>query len=588
MHVYAASIKLEVFDGVGNAINSVGISQPFLVKVILEGFRKRVDKLVVPHMESIGGVCVRQGFYSGTGMNPHMDFSYSARIDVPGSYTIGPVSIEEDGKHITSNSLTIMVQENAQEDATTTTTSSSSIFAGKEKIAAPLYVDFFVDNDRVVVGQRIMSTVRFYYSCNSGVTGQMGLRIPALPGFKMGKDEWVEKKTEKVNGSQYNFTEWRRYIYPEEAGKKMIPAHSVDYAVQSMPLRGIFSFMFEEIKRAYSNVVHVTIDPLPPCTISSIDTSNNACVGAVGEFSKVVLSLDQQTMKEGTACVLTVVIEGEGNSECLEQFRLTDMPSSIKFYESKQYEVAGLPPHGPPKKCFEFVIQAISSGEYSIPSQKFVYFDTRDKQYRVLESNAVSCIVTAVPHVDHNGDSNNQIIQQGITQDITEQAKEYPSLLALNMTGPWYPVREPERLPCWLLLLLCVTPVCFITRNATSVQWIALYRRYERMYRSRRAFTRARREILATRASRNVAAFYGIIVRLIADRCMVPDTLISRAWINDVLDKKGCHSTEREEWNRFLDGLSALAFTNIGDHDNTIEEMLGHIEHWVSWLEDML
>lgn len=38
--VYAASISLQIFDAQGNQLDSVGVGQPFVLKVSMEGFKK--------------------------------------------------------------------------------------------------------------------------------------------------------------------------------------------------------------------------------------------------------------------------------------------------------------------------------------------------------------------------------------------------------------------------------------------------------------------------------------------------------------------------------------------------------------------
>lgn len=444
-----------------------------------------------------------------------------------------------------------------------------------------VFVDFFVDNEQVVVGQKIVCTVRFYYSDGSGATGQAQINMPSLSGFTVGKEEFIERGSEKIEGAMYQFIERRWFMYAQEPGVKMIPSYGIDYVVHVVSQRSMFRFSYQEARRVQSNVVHLKVDPLPPC-----DTK----VAGVGQFTDLAVSFVPQQIKEGEAAVLTVFLTGEGNSENIDTYTITGMPDAVKCYESKKYMVEKKSADDAPVRCFEFVIQGLRAGEWIIPEQQFTYFDSEKKIYVTLKSDPISFLISAHTHAgvlsahDFSNSTGTHVLDKQKEEAVRAVQTDVDRQLSLNVTGQWYPVQEKATFSLYFFLLLLAAPLviglCMLCMYGVRVY----YSTHESLVRSKRAFSQARLALSISKEHHNASALYMLCIRLIAQRCMVPEAAVSRSWISTMLESKGCSLEYREEWEKFLDKLSYYSFAQVdgGQIDNDI---YAQVEAWITRLE---
>lgn len=558
--VEAASIVLRVFDTQGRELTSVGVGQPFILKVAMEGFTQNNNTLLIPHLDEI------QARYSGKGYNSLLQsyVTYNARIDHKGTYTVGPAEREHDGRVVQSNVLTIEVHDNP------TALNSSK----KNNGAQPVFAQFFVDNTHVVVNQTILCTVRFYYAAASGVTGDMQLNTPQLPGFHMDKAVNTGTGEEKKEGVPYHYVEWQWHLYPEEAGTKMIPAYSIDFAKRMTSRHSFFGLTYQDIQRTHTNSVHLSIDPLPP---------HETPITAVGTFTELAMTLTPTTVREGEAALLTIDLVGHGNTPLISSFPLSSLPDTIKCYESKTYTHTPTHTNELPKKSFDFIIQGLKAGESIIPQQHYTYFNTEDKQYHTLHAPALSLSITPAP------------VSATPPPIVSEKAPasepEKPSQLPLNTQNPWYPVQTHTPIPFWAFVLATIAPLFAYASIIIRAYLSRYYQHHKQHIIAKRAFITARSHLRSCTSHNQHDALYGIFTRLIAQRCMVPEALITKQWIHALLTNKHYSSPEIEQWEKFFDTLASLSFAepdthSLQDTHNTITYT--QLEQWIAWLEKKL
>lgn len=611
--IYAASISLQIFDAQGNELESVGVGQPFVLKVSMEGFKKRVSRPVIPHLERIQGENAGEGHTSQSRngqVSMHTYFSYVGRIDKEGSYLIGPVRQENEGVVVTSPELTIA----AHQDMKMRNTSHK-----KKQDKVVVFANFTVDHDKVVVGQALRCAVRFYYSDNSGVSGDAQLSLPTLPGFVVGEAKNTGRGRETMQGVSCQFIEWQWNMYPQEAGVRMIPALAVDFVVNVVSQRSLLRLMFQEVRqevsRVHSNVVHLTVHSLPP---------HDTKVVGIGTFTDLKTVLHPLGIKEGEAALLTVEIQGQGNSEIIDQFTLVGMPDAVKYYESKKYmgtvesekasggsssdvgkkdgagrstfhdtseeSRASSPGHVDakssaekviPKKCFEFVIQGLRAGEWQIPEQQFTYFDTDAYEYKTVRSAAITFRITpgqagVQPPVE--------VVDDPAEQEIIAKDEAGLHHLALNKSAPWHAIKEKKALPLWLFVCALLIPlfvlVCYLSLGLIR----SYYGKHERVLQSRRAATEARLVLKKYQKDNKVNELYALCMRYVAQRLMIPEATVSRSLIKNRLEQKQCPVQELEKSEQLLDELARYAFAHT--HVQYIgNDIYRQVEQWIVWLE---
>lgn len=570
LQVHAASIELQIFDAQNNELSTVGVGVPFLLRVSMQGFRKRVQEPIIPQLAVIGGVRVGDGQGSMIIRNNQSTvyFNYKARIDVAGSYTIGPISIDNDGDLISSKELVI------EAGREIVALNASHKHKHKEK---PIFLDFFVDAHQVFVGQKIACTARFYFTQDSGFTGLAQLSMPDLPGFVVGAVEGAQGGAEKIKGKEYQCVEWRWFIYPQQAGATMIPACCVDYEAETTRrnVSGGWISMFTRRgrDRIHSNSVHLTIDPLPP---------HDVPVVGVGSFNELSVTLEPSVIKEGAAAVLTVEIRGDGNSEQIDQYQLLGMPGSVKYYESKKYMVAPDQMSIIPRKRFEFIIQGLRPGEGEIPEQQFTYFDVKDHAYHTLISAPLPFSITpaAVSAATASGDT----VSDKESDTEGEKLTDTGGVLPLSRGGQWYEVKERKPLPLWLFLVALLAPFIYMLGRALLYYVCAYYQKHELQMRSRRAFVTAKVAVKACREKQDVAGLYSHCMRLVAHRCMVAEAVVSRSWLIRMLESKKCNQQEIKETDNLLETLTYYSFGKGADK-LLDTDIYTQVEQWISWLE---
>lgn len=563
-----ASIDVKVLDVEGNGqISVVEVGKPFILAIVFKDFRKTVEPPSISYLEKIQGEFRSKRSLISNSLY-EVCFSYVGRIDQAGECVIGPIMQEEDGVLVQSPEVRIIAQAHAVD-----TNGSSK----KKQKKRAVFVDFFVDNEEAVVGQKIGCTIRFCYSHDSGLSGGASMITSSLPGFIVGKENFNERWIEEIGGVEYHVFERRWFIYAQEPGTKMIPSQGIDYMVTTGSRRSVFGGFYQEQRRVQSNVVHLKVDPLPP--------SDTPVVG-VGHFINLTVSLVPQQIKEGEAAVVTVALKGNGNSENIATYAVVGMPDSVKWYESKKYTIAPQSTDDEPVRCFEFIVQAMHAGEWVIPEQQFTFFDTEKKSYETVKSAPVpfSIIPREKEKNNHQKDADSGETTSAIGNDQERDDGDVTEQLPLNTSGPWYPVPEKKTFKLWFFLFLLAVPIVIGLCMTCAYGMRIYYHTYERQLKSKKAFVDAERALLLCKAGNKPGDLYAICIRFIAQRCMVPEAMVSRSWMNTLLESKNCSLEDRQEWNTFLDELAYYSFAQA-DGRQIDNDIYAQVKAWIVRLE---
>ena len=240
----------------------------------------------------------------------------------------------------------------------------------------------------MVVGEKIHCSLRFYYQNPSLSLENVG--EPASTGITVCERKGPTAGTEFINKIPYTFIEWEWDAYPDQTGKILMPAYSLDFNMPSAQENraDLFSMFFGQRlvrKRIYSNAVELNVDSLPPHPHQP---------NAIGSFKSIHAKAQPATARQGEGIILTLEFEGDGNFERLETFALEGMPDALKWYDSKSYSEPIQKGH---KKSFEYIIQGLQPGEWEIPSQKFTYFDVKNRTYKTLKSSPLLLTIVSLP-----------------------------------------------------------------------------------------------------------------------------------------------------------------------------------------------
>ncbi len=430
------TLKLSTTDG--NELDYVLAGQPFSIEVTIKDMPSTITepkifgstnielKLSGTYMSSINGKATKR-------------YSYWVRIDEPGTFTIGPASVEHKGYSYQSQEETIEV-------VTQPLVSLSTYSKRNEKKREDVFLRLSTDVTEAYVGQRVKCSVRFYTSNEQADLHHLSPSV--ISGASMSDIRGPKQAVEEIDGKRYYYAEWSWDLYPNEPGKLVIPAYCADYQIKKTRGHGLSGFaqLFmsnHRDKRVYSNALTLDVDALPPIEEK---------VFAIGEFTSFTASLEPGVAKEGEGVLLSLELKGSGNWDHISSFALQNIPKTLKYYDSNVHfdEDERL---GVGKNRFEFIVQGVESGNWQIPSQKLTYFNTNTGSYKTLETAPLEVTVTP------NAQFAKQVTVFPTIPKKKLQKKEH-DLFAVSVDQP-FDSDKKDRAIGWVLFCLFVFfPLC--------------------------------------------------------------------------------------------------------------------------------
>ncbi len=561
--VINAGIRLEVRSSDGIAHNSAVVGQPFLIEAIIDGVQGSVQ---APQIEGLDAfVARRTGMYMSTinGVST-TKYTYQVRIDKPGNYTVGPARLMHQQKELISNVVSVSVD--TDQNGSQKTQSKSS-----KKNDLKTFLRLKVDAERVVVGQKIKAILRFYYQ--DAALSLVNIGQSEIVGFDVKPNGNPIGGTEDIDGTRYKYAEWEWEMYPTKAGEFFIPAYNVDYEIASKDkqmLGGMFMFMNArpERKRVYSNAVKIKVDPLPDADMS---------VNAVGVFEYFVATINPPVAKEGEGMVFSLEITGSGNIQGIKMPELC-MPAELKYYDS---HMSIIPVPGSDayftKKC-EFIVQGTKSGEWEIPEQSFVYFNTEKNNYVTLKTSSISVSIQPSAHKR----SKSMISHHEKQKDNNVQVSS--PIQPLNTQSPWYPVSQREPFSWVIFYCIMGIPVMYVGYPA-FFRWLLRFAVVKRRHK-KRAIRQVYKKIMVCAQSGDNVLVHAIFMELYAFLMEEPVQKLSRERIEDHLRQCGFSEEELQEWRIFFEMSVHSAYAQ---HDsNNIYNLHEKAVKWLKRLETVV
>jgi hypothetical protein len=311
-------------------------------------------------------------------------YSYALAPQSPGDYTIPAFTLQAGNQTLSTKPINIKVV-----SGSTPAPSSSSAApeaTGATQKQRDLFVTTSVDKKTVVVGEPVTLSFRFYSSQRAQLSAQPSYQPPSVNGF-MAEDLPPQRNfTSNLNGQSYSVIELKTALFPTQPGKLTIGSAALECRIRDFSRGGdpmnVFMEDFFAGGRAMilrSDPISIHVDPLPS------EGRPADFRGDVGEY-KINAKLDKATVQLHEPVTLTVTVSGEGNIKSLSTPSLPHL-DGIKTYETvsslniskSDYRVQG-------SKAFNTVIKPDVSGDLTIPSIPFSYYDPRAKAYRTTGS----------------------------------------------------------------------------------------------------------------------------------------------------------------------------------------------------------
>lgn len=376
-----------------SAPSQVAVGQPFRVEASVNKQNINIPEPQLSDFQVYGQMRGSSMSFINGNMSVKSSVTYTVAASKTGTFKIPSISVVENGKTFTSNSLTITVVEgnpNAQTNNNNNNQRRNNPFADffdeldepaqNNNVPTPsgsgdLFVDINCNKSEVYVGEQIIMSANFYSRYE--IVGFEDCKFPKFAGF-WAKDIYNPKNIsfdrKRIKNATYLYALWqKKALFPQKAGTLEIDPYSIDCIITD-------GYGFRRAKAvAKSKTKQIKVKPLPT------NGKPNNFGGAVGSFT-VDFSADKTQVKLDEPLTLHLKVKGVGNFQLFETPAI-DVPTAFEKYDTKSSENLTAGDNGiSGTKTFSTVIIARQPGEYTIPAVEFSYFDVNSKSYKTVTS----------------------------------------------------------------------------------------------------------------------------------------------------------------------------------------------------------
>lgn len=486
------------------------------------------------------------------------EYTYYYKADKAGNFTIPAATILADGKRYSTKAVAFTVY-----DAATASTPASqrpvdvddvdTQAAGRRVGNDDVFVRIILSKSSAYEQEAIGCTIKLYTKYS--ISSFLPTRQPAFDGFLIQEVDLQPtlNQMETYNGQNYMTAVLKKcIIFPQKSGKLTINSGNYDISVVQYDNVNMGMFQVRQPKEAKikvnSNSASINILPLP-------QPQPEGFTGAVGKFS-IDSRLVGNSFRTNDPATLIYTIRGTGNVKYVKE-PVIDFPTEFEQYTPKsdiEAEVHGNDVSGSMTVEYTFVPQSV--GDFTIGSDKFVYFDPQTKEYVTLTTPAYN--IKVAKGVSAPVSSTDQKDVQNKNSDIRHiyLGEKNPSMgHHLVVLQVWY----------WMLylgLLIIAIALFVINRRNARLNADVIGRR------TAKASKVARRRLKAAEGFMKAGdsdKFYEEMLRALwgylSDKLSMPVSQLSRDNISATLASKGYSDDSAEAIVSVLDDCEMARYT---------------------------
>ena len=312
-----------------------------------------------------------------------------------GSFTIPAATINVSGQQVKSNSVKIEVSGTASQSSSGGRGSRGGNSQQPETrpqgtpiSGSDLFIKVSASKKRVVEQEPVLLTYKVYTLVS---LTQLEGKMPDLKGFHTQEIPLPQEKSFKIeqyNGRNYKTVTWSQYVmFPQMTGTLEVPPLTFNGVVVQQnryvdPFEAFFnggSGYVEVKKQIQAPGVKIEVDPLP--------SRPDGFSGGVGHFT-MKAEMNQAQLKANDPLTLKVTISGTGNLKLIKQ-PTVKFPKDFDTYDPKTTDKTRLTTQGIDGSIiYEYLAVPRHQGQFDIPPVEFIYYDTQQKRYVTLTSEA--------------------------------------------------------------------------------------------------------------------------------------------------------------------------------------------------------
>ncbi len=309
-----------------------------------------------------------------------------------GTFTIPSAYIMVGGAQVKSNALKIEVSGTAQQQQGNSRGRNSqqpeTRPQGTPISGSDLFIKVSASKRRVVEQEPVLLTYKVYTLVS---LTQLEGKMPDLKGFHTQEIPLPQEKSFKIeqyNGRNYKTVTWSQYVmFPQMTGTLEVPPLTFNGVVVQQnryvdPFEAFFnggSGYVEVKKQIQAPGVKIEVDPLP--------SRPDGFSGGVGHF-QMKAEVDHTQLKANDPLTLRVTVSGTGNLKLIKA-PTVKFPKDFDTYDAKTTDKTRLTTNGIDGSIvYEYLAVPRHQGKFDVPPVEFVYYDTQQKRYVTLTSEA--------------------------------------------------------------------------------------------------------------------------------------------------------------------------------------------------------
>lgn len=508
-------------------------------------------------------------------------YTYTLMAQRTGTFTIAPATIRVSGDEYTSNGVRITVlpedeqptqQSQASKNSHGQQASNGNGGNSGNVSSENLFIRTIVSKTRVHEQEAILLSYKLYFAGVDVAQFTNNTKIPEFTGFLKQDLEQGEIQTELENYNGRNYqtaTLYRTLLYPQHSGDIKIDPAQFE-AVLRVQTRAQVRSIFDDFFGTYTNVTRAITAPGITVHVDALPSGKPAGFsGGVGHFS-LTPQISQTEVQTNDAVTIRLDITGTGNMKLLKTPAI-DWPEGFEPYDPKVTNNFKTTPSGVSgTKSIEYLAIPRASGDYTIPSVSFSYFDTQDDTYKTLSTPEYTVHVKKGANEQSGANSvvNNYVNKEDIKQLGSD-------IRYINTVAPNLKVQKEAAVEygSWIFWLLYIVPLCVallvfaifhkrIKENADITRV-----RYKRANKVAQKRLKQAGKLLKDNQKE---AFYEEIERAawtyLSDRLSIPTADLNKDNIASILREKGVSEELIKEVNDVLSTAEFARYAPSSDH----------------------
>lgn len=553
-------------DEAGTTLYEVEPGQHFKIVVVSSGATNSSAKPVIEGLDQFQSLLVNQ---SANLMNINgrvsntTKFEYQLECKDEGTFVLGPAKIN----NVASSACSIRVRQRTQQE-------SDRDFEHDYKRGVACQARLVAEKDSFFLGEDITVSLDIY-CWDPGV--DIEAIQPQFDGFTV-KEQPHTIATASIDDRDVRIIQKKYVLSTMWAGQKKIKPVSLLYTTpvgnmdDDFPfgmMQGAFLFgPTRSVQKAETrtNGLEFVVKELP---------KSDRNPDGIGLFSSLTLSLDKNAVAPRMPINLSLKVSGKSDLGHITAPRLR-LPKGLRsFPGTTESEITKNPASGEFEKRFTYVIQPLKAGNFKIPPQEFLYFDSEAGQYKTLTSQETMIVVESdeqEEHVQEQASPSNMMPDKQVKQASVAE----DSLAEQPIPERHQSIKIPWAL--WYLLAACMLVLGFFYKHIQS--WFAWHRR-----NPKKALRLAMHEL--EKPGKNEAdQLFGVAIEYFSLRFFNGESaMLPLESVETVLERLNFPAIKRAEFMKFLTALAALAFTSSRCDVRKGLELREELKKWLTEID---